>query len=61
LDLAKKYDSSDRLARKEEEVERLRLEVNRLSEESQMYENHARRVLEENSEYKRESEVLVRN
>lgn len=59
LDLAKRYDVSDQLAIKEEEVERLRVEVNRLSEESQIYEHHARRVLEENSEYKKESEILV--
>jgi len=46
--------------KKEEDIERLHIELNRLIEENKIYESHARRILEENNDYKRESETLVR-
>lgn len=59
VDLAQRYDASQRLARKEEEVERLRIEVNGLGEEKRMLEGHYQRLLNENNGFRTESDSLV--
>ena len=60
VDLAKRYDTSERLAKKEEEVERLKIEVNSLSEERRMMEEHYHKLLNENRGFRTESDSLVR-
>ena len=60
VDLAKRYDASERLAKKEEEVERLKIEVNSLSEERRMVEEHYHKLLNENRGFRTESDSLVR-
>ena len=59
VDLAQRYDASERLARKEEEVERLRIELNGLGEEKRMLEEHYQRLLNENNGFRNESDSLV--
>ena len=59
VDLAKRYDTSERLVKKEEEVERLKIEVNSLSEERTMLDEHYRRLLNENRGFRTESDSLI--
>ena len=58
-DLAEKYDNRERLAKKEEEAERLKLEVNRLVDENRILEAYSQKVLQANALYRQESDSLV--
>lgn len=59
VDLAEKYDNRERLAKKEEEAERLKLEVNRLADENRILEGYSQNVLKANTVYRQEFDSIV--